>query len=163
MAKKRVGPEEGRGKKPKTSFFYFSLSAEGVLPKDRFEFLSPDGSRWRPQSEKGGFPQEFLKKKPLISKGKQAFVENRSFASTDGWGTSSGRLGATPTGPGGDTARLKKSMYFQRRRKKCFLKLRRDPRVPPRWPQDRLTSFSPWFLRRLESLHFYNAKGLGSS
>ena len=88
----------------------FSLSAEGVLPKDRFEFLSPDGSRWRPQSEKGGFPQEFLRKKPLISFGKQAFLENRSFASKDGWGTSSGRLGATPTGPGGETARLKKSL-----------------------------------------------------
>ena len=109
MSKRRVGPEEGRGKN-KNLFFYFSLSAEGVLPKDRFEFLSPDGSRWRPQSEKGGFPQEFLRNKTLISLGKQAFLENRSFASKDGWGTSSGRLGASPTGPGGETPRLKKSL-----------------------------------------------------
>ena len=86
------------------------MSAEEVLPKNRFGFLSPDGSQWRPQSEKEGFPQEFLTKKPLISSGKQAFLENRSFASKDGWGTSSGRLGATPTGPGGETARLKKSL-----------------------------------------------------
>ena len=110
MSKQRAGTEEGRKKKPKTCFFYFSLSAEDVLPKNRFEFLSPDGSQWRPQSEKEGFPQEFLTKKPLISLGEQAFLEKGSFASTHGWGTSSGRLGATPTGPGGETARLKKSL-----------------------------------------------------
>ena len=110
MSKQRAGTEEGRRKKPKTSFFYFSLSAEEVLDENRFVFLSPYSSRWRPQSEKVGFPQEFLRKNPLNSSGKQAFLENRSFASKDGWGTSSGRLGATPTGPGGETARLKKSL-----------------------------------------------------
>ena len=129
--KKGSAPKREEGK-TKNLFFYFSLSAEGVLPKDRFEFLSPDGSRWRPQSEKGGFPQEFLREKPLISLGKQAFLENRSFASKDGWGTSSGRLGATQTRPGGETERQKKSLKFQERRKKSFLKLRRDPRLPPR-------------------------------
>ena len=132
MSKQRAGTEEGRKKKPKTCFFYFSLSAEGVLPENRFVFLSPNSSRWRPQSEKVGFPQEFLRKKPLNSSGKKAFLENRSFASTDGWDPFSGRLGATPTEPEGETARLKKSLQIQERRKRKSLKLRRDPRLPPR-------------------------------
>ena len=51
--RKGSAPKRAEGKNPKHVFFYFSLSAEGVLPKDRFGFLSPDGSRWRPQSEKG--------------------------------------------------------------------------------------------------------------
>ena len=103
-----------------------------MLAENRFVFLSPNSSRWRPQSEKVGFPQEFLRKKPLNSLGKQAFLESRSFASTNSWDTSSGRLGATPTEPEGETARLKKSLQIQERRKKQNLKLRRDPRLPPR-------------------------------
>ena len=63
-AEKRKKREE---KREKIDFCCFSRNAEGVLLKDAFEFSSPDGSRWRPQSEKAGFSQEFLRKKPLIS------------------------------------------------------------------------------------------------
>ena len=54
-----------------------------------FFFSSPDGSRWRPQSEKGGMFTAQLGhptlKNPLFSLGKQVFLQNRSFASKDGW------------------------------------------------------------------------------
>ena len=51
--------------------------------------MRPDGSRWRLQSEKGGMFTAQLGhptlKNHLFPSGKQAFLQNRSFASKDGW------------------------------------------------------------------------------
>jgi hypothetical protein len=54
-----------------------------------------------------------LKEKTFDSKKKTSFFGNRFFASKDGWGTSSGRLGATPTGPGGKPHASKKACNFK--------------------------------------------------
>ena len=101
--------EEGKNQQP-VFVFHFSLSAEGVLPKDRVSLFP---SRWlavaaseRKRVMFTGIPKE----KTFDVLRQQAFLEKRSFASKDGWGTSSGRLGATPMGPGGETARFKKSL-----------------------------------------------------
>ena len=81
--------ERREKKKEKTRFFCFSLSAEGVFPKDRVNLFP---SRWlavaASERKKGIFIAQLGQptlKKPWISKGKQAFLENRSFASKDGW------------------------------------------------------------------------------
>ena len=56
-----------------------------------------------------------------------------------------------------------KKLEISKLRKKSFLKLQRDPRLLPRWPQARFTSFSQGFWRRLESLHIHSAKRLEDS
>ena len=60
--------------------------SQRVLPNDA---LSPDGSRWRLQTAKGGLLTAQLRPPTIenacCAEGKQALSENRSFASKDGW------------------------------------------------------------------------------
>ena len=77
--------ERREKKKEKTRFFCFSLSAEGVFPKDRVSLFP---SRWLAVAASEGKTLRSLATRPsktFFFKGKQAFLQKRSFASKDGW------------------------------------------------------------------------------
>ena len=146
---KRAEKREKRAEKAKNTFFFvFSLSAEGVFPKDSMT-LGP--SRWPAVAARGRSDPP----KPQLCLRKQSFSQTRSFASEDVWRPLEGASGSDST----HLVSTQKKVSISKNLKKKFGDLRGRPRVPRRWPPARLTPYLQCPVRRPDLLLFYRVGG----